>query len=282
MRYVPKQPKEGINVSKTHPLAEASTLVVGLGIIFALLTVALVFLIEIALYFIPHETEKRLFQSWLPDDIVTVAPFDERLVATQELVDTLSRHWPDSPYDFTVEIHDSDVPNAMAFPGGLIVVTQGLLDEVESENELTFILGHELGHYYNRDHLRALGRIAVISMVFAAGAGDVNVTVADLTLRGFGRRQESRADEYGLQIVQSRYGHVGEAWRLFERWEESGEAPEVLEYLSTHPDSGDRIIDMKELAEREGWPLQGDVHPVPWMETLMTTPPEKNPATLGE
>lgn len=284
MRYVPKQPREGINVSKTHPLAEASTLVVGLGILFALLTIALIFLIEIALYFIPPEAEKQLFGNWLPEDLVTVNPYDERLVATQELVETLSRHWPDSPYKFTVEIHETDVPNAMAFPGGLIVVTQGLLDEVESENELTFILGHELGHYYNRDHLRALGRLAVLSMVFATGAGDVNVTVADLTLRGFGRRQETRADEYGLRIVQSRYGHVNQSWRLFERWEERDpdDSIGVLNYLSTHPASGDRIDDIKELAEREGWPLQGDVHPLPWMETLMTTPPEKNPATLGE
>ena len=274
MRYVPRQPREGVNVSKTHPLAEASTLVIGLGIIFALVTIALVFLIEIALYFVPPEAEKQLFQNWLPDDIVTVSPFDDRLVATQELVDSLARHWPDSPYKFVVEIHETDVANAMAFPGGLIVVTQGLLDEVESENELAFVLGHELGHYYNRDHLRALGRVAVLSMVFATGGGDVNVTVADLTLRSFGRRQETRADEYGLSIVQSRYGHVGQSWRLFERWEETDgeDSIDVLNYLSTHPDSGNRIDDMKEFARREGWPLEGDVQPLPWMETLMTSP----------
>ena len=189
MRHVPRQPREGINVSKTHPLVEASTLVVGVSILFALLTIALVFLVEIALYFIPVETEKRLFNNYLPDDLITVAPYDERLVATQDLVDSLAKHWPDSPYEFTVEIHDTEAANAMAFPGGLIVVTEGLLDQVESENELAFVLGHEIGHFRNRDHLRALGRIAVLSMVFAAGPGDVDVTVADLTLRRGRQRQ---------------------------------------------------------------------------------------------
>lgn len=273
MRYVSRQPREGINVSKTHPLAEAGTLIVGLGIIFTLITVALVFLVEIALHFIPVEAEKRLFSNWLPDDLVTVAPFDERLVATQELVDSLARHWPDSPYKFTVEIHDSEAPNAMAIPGGLIVVTKGLLDEVESENELAFILGHELGHFRNRDHMRALGRIAVISLVFATNPGDINMTVADLTLRSYGRRQESRADVYGLQLVQSRYRHVNGAWRLFERWQENDDSPEVLEYLSTHPNSANRIDDMRELSDGEGWPSQGDLRPLPWMATLMTSPP---------
>ncbi|MEL7186710.1 MAG: M48 family metallopeptidase [Pseudomonadota bacterium] len=268
-----KQPREGINVSKTHPLVEAGTLVVGLGIIFALLTIALIFLVEIVLHFIPVEAEKRLFSNWLPDDIVTVAPYDERLVATQELVDSLARHWPDSPYKFTVEIHDSEAPNAMAIPGGLIVVTKGLLDEVESENELAFILGHELGHFQNRDHLRALGRVAVLSLVFAANPGDINMTVADLTLRSYGRKQESRADIYGLQLVQSRYGHVAEAWRLFERWDEKAQSPEVLEYLSTHPNSANRIDNLRDLSNSEGWPLQGDVQPLPWMATLMTLPP---------
>ena len=42
MKFVPKQPTEGINVSKTHPLVEASTLVVGLTAIFAAIAVVLI------------------------------------------------------------------------------------------------------------------------------------------------------------------------------------------------------------------------------------------------
>ena len=85
MRYVPKQPREGINVSDTHPLVEAGTLVVGLTAIFIAIVLALVFLIEVALYFIPAEKEAELFRDWLPDDLVTVSPGDERLYNTQRL-----------------------------------------------------------------------------------------------------------------------------------------------------------------------------------------------------
>lgn len=278
MRFVPKQPVEGVNVSKTHPLVEASTLLIGLSAIFALIAVSLVFLVEIALYFVPPEAEKRLFHNWIPEDLETVSPANAQLESVQELVDGLARRWPNSPYQFTVEIHDTDEANAFAFPGGLIIVTQGLLDEVESENELAFVLSHELGHYRNRDHLRALGRGAVLSIFFAAtwsgGASEVGLRVADLTLRGFSRRQESEADAYALSLVQSRYGHVGESWRLFERWQDQreGDTPGVWAYLSTHPGSADRIEAMLELSDREAWPTEGDVSPLPWMATPETSP----------
>ena len=125
MRHVPKQPRDDVNVSETHPLVEASTLFVGLSAILVLIVVALVFLIEVALYFIPAEREAALFRSWLPEDIVTVSPVDERLYQTQLLLDRLAFHWGDSPYEFRVEIDDSSDANAMALPGGLIVVTTG-------------------------------------------------------------------------------------------------------------------------------------------------------------
>lgn len=269
MRYVPKKPRDGINVSDTHPLVEAGTLVVGLTAIIVVIVVALVFIVEIALYFVPADKEAELFRSWLPEDIVTVSPGDERLDHTQQLVDRLVRHWADAPYEFRVEIDDSDVANAMAFPGGLIVVTEGLLDEVESENELAFVLGHELGHYRNRDHLRALGRGIVLSVVLAAVTGNdasgLGINVADLALRSFSRKQELAADEFALELVYTNYGHVDEAWRLFERWDEQERSLlDVVTYTSTHPQAGNRIASLERLANERGWPTEGRVRALGW------------------
>ena len=74
MKFVPRQPREGINVSDTHPLVEAGTLVVGLTAIFLLIVVVLILLIDVALYFVPPEKEAALFRNWLPDDLTTVSP----------------------------------------------------------------------------------------------------------------------------------------------------------------------------------------------------------------
>jgi len=269
VKFIPRKAREGINVSDTHPLVEAGTLVVGLTAIFVLIALALIFMIELALYFVPVEKEAALFEDWLPEDLVTISPGDERLHQTQVLVDRLAFHWGDAPYEFRVEIDDSDVANAMALPGGLIIVTQGLLDQVESENELAFVLGHELGHFKNRDHLRALGRGIVLSLFFAAATGNdvsgLGIKVTDLALRGFSRKQESEADEFGLALVYTHYGHVNEAWRLFERWDDGDDSfLDVVSYMSTHPDSGDRVEDLAEVALREQWPVEGSITALKW------------------
>ena len=271
MRYIAKKPRDGINVSDTHPLVEASTLVVGLAGIFLLIALLLIFLVEVALYFVPVEKEARLFADWLPEDLVTVSPADERLTETQRLVDRLAEHWVDAPYDFRVEIDDSDVVNAMALPGGLIIVTQGLLDDVESENELAFVLGHELGHFRNRDHLRALGRGMLLSLFFtvttSSDVSGVGIKVTDLTLRGFSREQEENADEFGLAVVYAEYGHVAEAWRLFQRWDDRDKSFfDVAGYLATHPKPGDRVDELRTLAIRNDWPAKGSITALAWEE----------------
>ena len=265
MRYVPKKADDTVNVSKEHPLVEASTLVVGLTLIFAAVAAILILLVDLVLLFVPPEREATMFANWLPDDIVAVSHEDDRVVALQALTARLAGHWEDSPYEFRVEISEDDDMNAMALPGGLIIVTSGLLDRAESENEIAFVLGHEIGHFSNRDHIRALGRGIVLSIFLAAiggtdGIGNIGLTISDLTLRGFSRKQESDADKFGLQLVFEEYGHVADSWRFFERIDGADDPGiDLAAYLSTHPSPDNRIERLHKLAEENGWPVTGPV-----------------------
>jgi len=270
MKFTPKKPREGINVSDTHPLTEAGLLIVGLSAIFAAVVLALVFFIDFALLYLSADTEKKIFSNWTPEDLVELASDDVRTAETQALLDRLVRHWPDTVYDFRLEISESDTANAMAIPGGLIVVTKGLLDRVQSENELAFVLGHELGHFQNRDHIRQLGRGTVLGLLIVAisgneGGANFGMTIADLMLRGFSRKQESKADKFGLEIVYAEYGHVDESWRFFDRIDQNADiASDLVVYASTHPAAGDRVDDIKFHAEASGWPLAGNITPLNW------------------
>ena len=269
MRYVPKKAPDDVNVSKEHPLVEASTLVVGLSLIFLAIALVLVLMVDIVLLFVSPEREAELFSNWRPEDVIAVETDDRRLEPLRELTDRLARHWDDSQYRFRIEISDDSRLNAMALPGGLIVVTSGRLYTVESENELAFVLGHELGHFRNRDHLRALGRGVVLSLVIVVSTGrdvsNIGVNIADLALRGFSRKQEAEADEFGVELVYTNYGHVDEAWRLFERWDEGDDGLlDVVSYLSTHPQPDDRIENLERLAAEQEWPTAGNVTPLSW------------------
>ena len=143
------------------------------------------------------------------------------------------------------------------------------LEQTESENELALVLGHEIGHYAGRDHLRGLGRAAALALVFSLlGAGESTAAAGfaglagDLTSRGFDRNQEADADAFGLALVQAEYGHIAGATEFFRKLpSESGAIGELTGYLSTHPVSADRVEDLEALAREKDWPLDGALVP---------------------
>ena len=265
MKFVPRAPREGINVSQEHPLKEATILVAGLSIIFAVAALILVFLVDLVIVTVSPETEARILSGWSPIDIDPIAVDDSRSEMATTILGRLEVHWPDREYEFRLIVAEDDEPNALAIPGGTIVVTTGLLDQVASENELAFVLGHELGHFAMRDHLRGLGRGIAFTLLFAAvssseGGMDLGLAVTDLTLRGFSRDQENDADRFGLELVQAEYGHVADSWLFFERLNEIEGDTDLLQiYLSTHPGSEDRIEGIKNYAREMGWPLSGQI-----------------------
>ena len=266
MKFEPRAPKEGVNVSDQHPLEEAFTLIAGLAALLTLGVIVIVFFVDLLVLFVSPRTEAWLFQDLVVQDLLPADYDSEQAAALQALVDRLSGHWEGNPYELRAGIIDSDQANALALPGGVILVTSKLLDQAQSENELAFVVGHEIGHFSNRDHLRQLGRAAVLGLIMATvignDAGLLGNSVIELTARSFSRDQESEADLVGLQLLYKEYGHVSEAGRFFERGSDSGEMLDDLDsYLATHPASEDRVADIKEAAEENAWPQTGPVTP---------------------
>jgi Zn-dependent protease with chaperone function len=221
---------------------------------------------------IPIELEARLFSGWFDrgvEDGEAATP-RERLLA--QLLNRMASHWPENPYVFEIAIWDEPEPNAVALPGGVIAVTNALLESVESENELAFVLGHELGHFHNRDHLRGLGRGIAFSLLLVAvgvGGGGSAVQLASLAgqfaQRDFDRDQEIEADRFGLALLAAEYGHVSGAEAFFEHLPEPDEPPggEFASYFSTHPVNVSRIQALHAAASEMGWDLLGERQPLP-------------------
>jgi predicted Zn-dependent protease len=159
--------------------------------------------------------------------------------------------------------------NALALPGGHIVVFSGLLKEIRSENELAMILAHELGHYARRDHLRGMGRGLGMTMLLATlfgqdsrAAGFSAGFFSGLEMR-YSQQQESAADSFGLQLLTARYGHAGGATDFFERL--ADKAGSRFDYLlASHPHPHARIASLQRMIADAGYrlaetlPLQGE------------------------
>jgi Zn-dependent protease with chaperone function len=146
--------------------------------------------------------------------------------------------------------------NAMALPGDRIVVYRGLLQQVKSENELMMVLGHELGHFAHRDHLRGLGQALLWQVMLGTVFGDpgslsaiAGAGVARLSSAQFSQQQELQADEFGLNLLQQIYGHVGGATDFFiAMGKKNGER---LDWLDSHPTSKKRVQTLKTLIQQD-------------------------------
>jgi Zn-dependent protease with chaperone function len=270
--FDPSLPRDGVNVSGTHPLREAVLLLAAVAGAGVLLVVVAAVAVDQLLRHLPPKLEVKLFSSaWVGElESGEQEEVDPRAQALQELLGRLERHWVGHPYQCRVAVWEQEPPNALALPGGRIIVTTGLLEQVESENELAFVLGHELGHFRNRDHLRGLGRGLAFALVMAAvgasGAGsaaELAAVVGQLAERGFDREQERSADRFGLALVAAEYGHVAGAAKFFERLPEPAGKVEqrIAGYLATHPVNRERVEALRRAAVEEGWPATGELRP---------------------
>ncbi|WP_017324464.1 M48 family metallopeptidase [Synechococcus sp. PCC 7336] len=272
--YVPKDIAEEVNVTPINPLGNFAYL---LGVVVSVtlaLYLGLGWVAEQLVGRISPEMEVEIGRRVIPVQALERADRDEpRLDYVEDLLNSLRDRDSAQRAPLTVRVLDESIPNAGLFPGGHVVVTEGLLDSVQSENALAFVLAHELGHFEERDALRGLGRSLVFVMLASAlGIGGstanssaqvVSVTSQLAALR-HSRRQEFTADEFALAAVVDRYGHGDRSLDFFEHLLEQGHDKRVADYFSTHPLTRDRIERLYRLAEERGWSMSGEVEPLPY------------------
>jgi len=268
MRYNPRLPAENDNVTQASPMKELA-LMLGGGLVCLVAVYWLLGLtVDLIVPHIPAELEHRMLKPLLGQ--IDADKDAGKTAALQALADRLSTQCTDLPFPVTVRVSSDKGVNAVALPGGTIIVFSGLLDKVSSENALAFVLGHEMGHFANRDHLRGFGRALVLMAISAAvfGAdsrmGDLFSVGVNLNELRVSRDQETRADAYAAKVVTCAYGHLAGAMELFENLKrEEGETLAFGHYLSTHPDFGYRIERMQSLGEDTAPEAAGTPIPLP-------------------
>ena len=67
--------------------------------------------------------------------------------------------------DWEFVVIDRPDPNAMVLPGGKVIVHTGLLDLMETKDELAAVLGHETAHVLAR-HVVSLTTFYHISIIY--------------------------------------------------------------------------------------------------------------------
>jgi beta-barrel assembly-enhancing protease len=182
------------------------------------------------------------------------------------LVAVLPADAPPYSYEFHV-LEDDATVNAFALPGGQIFITEALLSRLETEGQLAGVLGHEIGHVVGRhgaEHMEkakltqglvgAVGVAASDSPEGARAAQAVASMVGNMITMKYGRNDELESDALGLQFMHAAGYDPRALIRVMEILREaSGGNASRPEFMSTHPDPGNRIERINE-ALREMFP----------------------------
>lgn len=189
-----------------------------------------------------------------------VAPSDPVAKWATELVEAMvpasSRFRDPSEFGgYRVAVIDADdFVNAFAVPGGYVYFATGIILQAENCAELAGVIGHELAHVTERHSAEKLSQSAVATSLAKVVLGEglpsqvAQATWAFLQNTTFSRKDESEADRVGTQILfETGYNPYALA-TFFERLDQSGGA-RPPEFLSSHPDPGNRSRAIAELIE---------------------------------
>ncbi len=114
---------------------------------------------------------------------------------------------------------DTQELNAFACPGGIILITRGLVETCGNEDQLAAVLAHEVGHVAHKDGINsiskarwsevftAMGTEAVKQYGGAAGGlvtlfeGSIDDVFKTIVVNGYSRDAEYAADQHAVQTL---------------------------------------------------------------------------------
>lgn len=181
------------------------------------------------------------------------------------------------PWQFHV-IADPNLINAFALPGGHIFIGRGLLDQMRSEDELAFVLGHEIEHI---DHYHAVERVQWEAQLHHLDL-DVVAAIVQIPMSvwqaGYTKDEEFEADREGLRLATAvGYSPQG-ALKILERFkrlndeyvlhaatpvDELGQVAVegLIAYFRSHPLPSERIAQVNEIIAQDHLPADSTLKP---------------------
>jgi predicted Zn-dependent protease len=163
-------------------------------------------------------------------------------------------------------ILDSAEVNAFAAPGGLILVTRGMIRLCKTEDALAAVLAHEISHVQFRHGLASIksnrfasfagvvgaeaaksyspAQLSQLTEIFEGTIGDITTT---LMTKGYSRELEREADKGAVTILK-RVGYDPSSLEQLLTAMQKNLKPGGPGFIKTHPDPGDRAKDIRPLA----------------------------------
>jgi len=162
-----------------------------------------------------------------------------------------------SSYNFRFHVAKTDVINAFALPGGIVVVNTGLIQATRRPEELAGVLAHEIQHVEQRHSLQAVVKELGLRGLWLLITGDAGSTLAGsavlkLTSLKFSRDAEAQADAHGYDAMVANGIDPRGMIDFFDVMAAKDQASPPP-FLSTHPASSGRktALEARQLSSRD-------------------------------
>jgi len=152
------------------------------------------------------------------------------------------------PYRLKLVVMDIGIVNALATPGGNVVVFRELIKEARSPDEVAGVIAHEMGHVIARHPTQAVARDLGISMIFDTLLGGFGGGIAGnigqtMLSSAYSRDAEREADAIGRKLLGRAGISTAGIAAFFERLaRDAGSMEQAFSYLSSHPPSAERAL----------------------------------------
>jgi len=197
---------------------------------------------------------------------------DKIELINEQLVETI----PNTDYKYNITILDFDMVNAFALPGGEIIIFKGLIEKSKRPEELAGVMAHEIQHIEQRHMTKILIKDKLLDILVSSmtgdsgGAGTALIAAKTLGSLAYRRSEESSADTEGLKmLVDARIDPNGLIDFFETLKKEYGNMPDIFKYISTHPDTGDRIEKLDNIIKGYSFKPEKLLPDVNWEETKM-------------
>ncbi|CDG85588.1 M48 family metallopeptidase [Janthinobacterium agaricidamnosum] len=173
-----------------------------------------------------------------------------------------------SRYQYRWIVKQDDTVNAFAIPGGIVVVHTALLKQAANPTELAAVLAHEVQHIEQRHSLRQMIASLGWGALLAVTVGDVSAVAALLAHQAgalyFSRDMEDEADRLGLQTLQRARIKPDGMLTFFKKIGENDSAGGLPAWISSHPQTPERIARITALMASQPCPSCQDLNTDGW------------------
>ncbi len=138
------------------------------------------------------------------------------------------------------QVVDISMVNAVALPGGRILIFAGLLDDAKGPDEIAGVAAHELGHQRKRHVMQAILRQFGLSILTAGASGSLPNQLGQITSLTYTREGEAEADAFAkTQLAKADISPLPTA-AFFRQLSKDDIDERWTKLISSHPASKDR------------------------------------------